>query len=140
MSGAVSAEAGPIVLDSAWVRERWQGGLVCAGNQSRASAEAAVQSGVAAVAFGRAYLANPDLPERLSADASYEFAERATFYGGDDRGYLDYPSLVAEQLRDDLKRRMLAGEENVLPTIRPLGPRRRSTPGSSRGRSEAPRG
>ena len=104
-----------------WVRERWQSGLICAGNQSRASAEIAIQSGIDAVAFGRAYLANPDLPERLATDASYEFAERATFYGGDDRGYLDYPSLAAERLHDDLKRRMLAGEQNVLPTIRALG-------------------
>ena len=121
VSGAATAEAGPIILDSAWVRERWSGGLICAGNQTRASAEAAVASGVDAVAFGRAYLANPDLPERLAANASYEFAERQTFYGGHDHGYLDYPSLAAERLHEDLKRRMLGGERNVLPRIRPLG-------------------
>jgi N-ethylmaleimide reductase len=123
VSGAATADAGPIHLDSAWVRDRWRGGLICAGNQTRASAEAALERGrVDAVAFGRAYLTNPDLPERLAADASYVFAERDSFYGGDDRGYLDYPSLAAERLHDDLRRRMLAGERNVLPQIRPLGP------------------
>jgi N-ethylmaleimide reductase len=45
------------------------------------------------VAFGVPFLANPDLPERLRADAPLNTPDRATFYGGDEHGYTDYPVL-----------------------------------------------
>jgi N-ethylmaleimide reductase len=45
------------------------------------------------VAFGRPYIANPDLVERLRANAPLNEADRKTFYGGDARGYTDYPAL-----------------------------------------------
>jgi N-ethylmaleimide reductase len=45
------------------------------------------------VSFGRHFLANPDLPERLRLGAHLNEADPATFYGGDQRGYVDYPSL-----------------------------------------------
>ncbi len=45
------------------------------------------------VAFGRPFIANPDLVERIRRDAPWNEADRATFYGGDDGGYLDYPTL-----------------------------------------------
>ncbi|HEU4883637.1 MAG TPA: alkene reductase [Longimicrobium sp.] len=45
------------------------------------------------VAFGTPFLANPDLPERLKAGAPLNEPDRATFYGGDARGYTDYPAL-----------------------------------------------
>ena len=45
------------------------------------------------VSFGTAYLANPDLPERLRAGAPLNEPDRATFYGGDAHGYTDYPVL-----------------------------------------------
>jgi len=47
------------------------------------------------LAFGTAFLANPDLPQRLAAGAPLNAPDRATFYGGDDRGYTDYPALDA---------------------------------------------
>lgn len=47
------------------------------------------------VAFGAAFLANPDLPHRLAEGAPLNTPDRATFYGGDDRGYTDYPALDA---------------------------------------------
>jgi N-ethylmaleimide reductase len=40
------------------------------------------------------YLANPDLPQRLRAGAPLNRADRATFYGGGERGYTDYPALA----------------------------------------------
>ncbi|HET8598555.1 MAG TPA: alkene reductase [Castellaniella sp.] len=47
--------------------------------------------------FGRAYISNPDLVERLKAGAPLAQADRATIYGGDAAGYTDYPALdVAE--------------------------------------------
>ncbi len=46
------------------------------------------------LSFGAAFLANPDLPARLAAGGPFNPGDRATFYGGDDRGYLDYPTLL----------------------------------------------
>ncbi|ODA67986.1 N-ethylmaleimide reductase [Methyloligella halotolerans] len=46
-----------------------------------------------AIAFGRLYLANPDLPERIAAGGPYNEANGKTFYGGAAEGYVDYPSL-----------------------------------------------
>ncbi|MEV4254609.1 alkene reductase [Spirillospora sp. NPDC049652] len=55
----------------------------------------ALREGVAdAVVFGQLWLANPDLPERIRAGGPYNEAEPATFYGGDHRGYTDYPTLT----------------------------------------------
>jgi len=45
------------------------------------------------VAFGRPYVANPDLVERFARGAALNAPDVETFYGGDDRGYLDYPTL-----------------------------------------------
>jgi N-ethylmaleimide reductase len=46
------------------------------------------------IAFGALFLANPDLPARLAAEGPYNTPDRATFYGGDHRGYTDYPMLA----------------------------------------------
>ncbi|MCP9950870.1 alkene reductase [Actinomadura madurae] len=55
----------------------------------------ALRDGVAdAVAFAEMWLANPDLPARIRAGGPYNEADRATFYGGDHRGYTDYPVLA----------------------------------------------
>jgi len=48
------------------------------------------------VTFGRPFIANPDLPERFRHGARLNEWDDSTFYGGDERGYIDYPSL-AEQ-------------------------------------------
>lgn len=47
------------------------------------------------VAYGALYLANPDLPARLAAGGPFNSPDKATFYGGDHRGYTDYPTLTA---------------------------------------------
>lgn len=47
------------------------------------------------VAFGRLFLANPDLPRRLATGAPLNTADPATFYGGTAAGYTDYPALPA---------------------------------------------
>ena len=76
--------------------EAFGGGVIVASGYDRARAEAALASGAAsAVAFGVPYLANPDLPERLRLGLPLNAPDRATFYGGDERGYLDYPGYVA---------------------------------------------
>ncbi|MDT0465760.1 alkene reductase [Streptomyces gibsoniae] len=45
------------------------------------------------VAYGALFLANPDLPRRLAAGGPFNTPNPETFYGGDHRGYTDYPSL-----------------------------------------------
>lgn len=49
----------------------------------------------AAIAFGRYYISNPDLPERIAANAGLNDYDRETFYGGREKGYTDYPFLNA---------------------------------------------
>ncbi|MEU6403679.1 alkene reductase [Streptomyces sp. NPDC046985] len=44
------------------------------------------------IAFGALFLANPDLPERLRTEGPYNAPDPATFFGGDARGYTDYPT------------------------------------------------
>ena len=62
---------------------------------SREQAQEAIDSGVAdAVSFGRAFIANPDLPERLRDGAPLNEAEMATFYSQGAEGYIDYPALA----------------------------------------------
>ncbi|MFI6859081.1 alkene reductase [Streptomyces sp. NPDC050421] len=57
---------------------------------------ALIEEGVAdIVAYGVLFLANPDLPERLRAGGPFNAPDTATFYGGDHRGYTDYPVLGA---------------------------------------------
>jgi N-ethylmaleimide reductase len=54
----------------------------------------AVESGEAdLVAFGKPFIANPDLVERLSRGAPLNEPRRETFYGGGAAGYTDYPTL-----------------------------------------------
>lgn len=53
-----------------------------------------IEDGIADIlAFGALFLANPDLPARLKAEGPYNTPNTATFFGGDDKGYIDYPAL-----------------------------------------------
>ena len=58
-----------------------------------ALAEAAIESGADLVAFGKAFIANPDLVHRLRLSAPLNTPDKATFYGGGAEGYTDYPTL-----------------------------------------------
>ena len=60
----------------------------------KAMAETAVKNGADLVAFGRPYIANPDLVERLRANAALNTPDKNTFYGGREKGYTDYPALA----------------------------------------------
>ena len=53
---------------------------------------------VDAVAFGRAFIANPDLPRRLRTGAPLNPADSSTFYGSGSKGYTDYPALPAHAI------------------------------------------
>lgn len=79
---------------SAHLRKLWQGLYVVNGGYDRTKGEEAVRNGHAdAVAYGRAFLANPDLPRRLELKAALNEPDPATFYGGGAAGYTSYPAL-----------------------------------------------
>jgi N-ethylmaleimide reductase len=79
------------------VRGLHDGALIVNGGYTRESGAAAVAAGTTdLVSFGTIFLANPDLPARFRRDAALNPPDRATFYGGDARGYTDYSSLAEE--------------------------------------------
>ena len=77
------------------IRKVFTGPLVLNQDFDRAGAQAALDSGVAdAIAFGRPFLANPDLVERLKlVDPPFNAPDFATFYAPGEKGYTDYPTL-----------------------------------------------
>ncbi|QOL14994.1 alkene reductase [Dickeya dianthicola] len=73
-------------------RAAYNGTLVIAGGFDKQRAEAYLQEGKAdLIAFGRPYIANPDLVERMANDWPLNDVNRATLYGGTEEGYTDYP-------------------------------------------------
>ncbi len=75
-------------------RYSFAGPLILAGGFTRASAEETLNRGIAdAIAFGRLFIANPDLPQRLAMNTELNHYDRSTFYGGGKTGYTDYPAL-----------------------------------------------
>jgi N-ethylmaleimide reductase len=93
-SGAGRAEVNHQNVPSAMVlfRPIWRGVLMTAGGFSGETAAAAIAAGHAdAIAFGRIFISNPDLPRRLHQGLPLTPYNRATFYGGEEAGYTDYP-------------------------------------------------
>jgi N-ethylmaleimide reductase len=81
---------------AARVKKAFGGEVISAGGYVLETAvEAIVAHRADAIAFGRLFIANPDLPERLRTGAALNAYDRQTFYGGDAKGYIDYPALVA---------------------------------------------
>lgn len=75
-------------------RALFGGPVISAGGYVRDTAETAIAEGRAdAIAFGRLFIANPDLPERLRLGAPLNRYHRPIFYGGGAEGYTDYPAL-----------------------------------------------
>jgi N-ethylmaleimide reductase len=75
-----------------FVRMLWPGMLIANGGYDLRRAEADLMAGRAdLVSYGKSFLANPDLPERLAAGAPLNAPDVNYFYGGDAKGYTDYP-------------------------------------------------
>ncbi|ROP62039.1 2,4-dienoyl-CoA reductase-like NADH-dependent reductase (Old Yellow Enzyme family) [Enterobacter sp. BIGb0383] len=73
-------------------RAAYSGTLIVAGGFDKSRAESYLQQGKTdLIGFGRPYIANPDLAERLANDWPLNEVNRATMYGGDETGYTDYP-------------------------------------------------
>jgi N-ethylmaleimide reductase len=93
--GALHVDETPSVpFDWTSLRRRFDGVYIANAGYDRERAETAIASGYAdLVSFGVPFLANPDLVARFRLGASLNTADRSTFYGGDARGYTDYPLL-----------------------------------------------
>lgn len=79
--GVIKAACGaPVIANSGYTLE---------------TAQAAIAAGkVDAVAFGKLFIANPDLPRRLKAAGPFNEWDMKSFYGGTEKGYTDYPALT----------------------------------------------
>lgn len=91
-AGGSDAVAANVPCTCELFRQKFSRVFISAGGYTPDTAKQAVDSGlVDAVAFGRLYIANPDLPERIKVNAALNKYNRATFYGGAEKGYTDYP-------------------------------------------------
>jgi N-ethylmaleimide reductase len=85
--------AGPH-FDMGALRRLWKSAYMVNESYDRRRAEAAIAGGADFVSFGKLFIANPDLPLRFETDAPLNSPDRQSFYGGDERGYIDYPALA----------------------------------------------
>lgn len=94
VEGATGGPRDYLPFDYAALRAKFRGAWIVNNGYDRDMAEAAVREGRAdAVAFGTAFLANPDLVRRLREGAPLNTPDRDTFYAGGAAGYVDYPTL-----------------------------------------------
>lgn len=86
-------------FDFSELRRRFNGHYMANGGYDRRSGNAAIAARrVDCVAFGKAYIANPDLVERFARDAPLNVPDPGTFYGGREKGYTDYPALTGDHV------------------------------------------
>jgi N-ethylmaleimide reductase len=94
VAGPAAAPAGTMRATPI-LRETFDGTLIVNGGYDARSGAAAIARGEAdLVAYGVPFLANPDLPARYSRNAGLNAPDQATFYAGEDKGYVDYPALA----------------------------------------------
>lgn len=81
------------------LRPVYTGNLLAVGGFNKATGSEAISAGRAdAIVYARPFISNPDLVERFRLDASLNEWDVQTFYGGDDHGYTDYPTLEQRKL------------------------------------------
>jgi N-ethylmaleimide reductase len=87
---------GPVAAQE--LSKLFRGPVIAAGGFEPDTAEAAVTNGDASlIAFGRHFIANPDLPKRIKLGLPFSPYDRSTFYAFDARGYTDYPTYAAAE-------------------------------------------
>ena len=85
---------GAVPVPLAALRKEFHGPLIIANGFTCATANQALAEDMAdAVAFGRLFIANPDLPGRFRLNGTLNPLNEATLYGGDAKGYTDYPAM-----------------------------------------------
>jgi len=94
VEGATGGARDVAPFDYEAMRKKFGGPWIVNNGYTRQMAIDAITQGRAdAVAFGRAFIGNPDLVQRLRDEAPWQESNRATYYGGGAEGYLDYPAL-----------------------------------------------
>jgi N-ethylmaleimide reductase len=87
-------EGEPVSFDPLSLAEPFGGAVIAAaGYDAESGAVEVARNQAHLVAYGRAFLANPDLPRRFAEDAELNDPDPDTFYGGGAEGYVDYPAL-----------------------------------------------
>ena len=94
----VAEGADPVAVQE--LSKVFRGPLIAAGGFEPETAEATVTKGDSSlIAFGRHFIANPDLPKRIELGLPLNAYDRSTFYGFEARGYTDYPAYKGELAR-----------------------------------------
>jgi N-ethylmaleimide reductase len=98
IEGATGGPRDIAPFDYASLRRRFKGAYVANNGYDFELADKVLEAGAAdLIAFGKPFISNPDLVERLKAGAPLNEWDKTTFYGGDAKGYTDYPTLKAAQ-------------------------------------------
>jgi N-ethylmaleimide reductase len=94
VEGSTGGPRDEVAFDYAGLRARFSGAWIVNNGYTRETAAHALAGGYAdLVAFGRLFIANPDLVERLRTDGPYNELDAPHLYGGGAEGYTDYPAL-----------------------------------------------
>jgi len=97
IEGATGGPRDIAPFDYASLRKRFSGAYVANNGYDFALATKVLSEGAAdLIAFGKPFISNPDLVERLKRGAPLNEWDKATFYGGGAKGYTDYPTLQTE--------------------------------------------
>jgi len=95
IEGATGGPRDNAPFDYASLRRRFKGAYIANNGYTRELALAALAADKAdLIAFGKPFIANPDLVERFKRNAALNEPDKATFYGGGAKGYTDYPRLA----------------------------------------------
>jgi N-ethylmaleimide reductase len=90
-AGGNDAVTNDLPSTSELFRKAFKGIFISAGGYTPETAKEATETNlVDAVVFGRLFISNPDLPERIQSGISLTKYDRSTFYGGAEKGYTDY--------------------------------------------------
>ena len=96
VEGGIGDAGEPASFDFVALRKHFKNAYMANLGYDKARGNAAIASGQAdVIAYGVPFIANPDLVERYRTDAPLNVADEALFYGGDEKGYTDYPFLNA---------------------------------------------
>ncbi len=98
VEGATGGPRDIAPFDYASLRKRFRGAYIANNGYDFALATKMLDAGAAdLIAFGKPFISNPDLVERLKKGAPLNEWDKATFYGGGAKGYTDYPTLEAAE-------------------------------------------
>lgn len=115
IAGSTTSDAEMGAIPTADLAAQFDGVVISTGGHTRESAKQILEDGVAdLIGFGRLFTSNPDLPARMEKRISLIQPDRKTFYAGREKGYIDYPTMEAEDKWRELKNHLTAVDEAIL--------------------------